>query len=171
MLRWLFLPLIPGTYFLVVVAMAVATREPYLALYIGGPALLATAVLFLALRVERFEIDAEGITVRAPFRRSVVRKVPFAGIDLSMLRSRSPYKFGCVLMYAVRQRTTEYGPETYFHLLGDIDLRGLARDDIDWIVKHPGLKVEDDANPEMADANRKALLESKNKAVRNEHVS
>jgi len=171
MLRWLFLPLIPAAYFLGAIATAVATRDPYLALCIGGPALLATVVLFLALRVERFEIDAEGVTVRAPFQRLVILKVSFAGIDLSVLTSRWPYKYGCVLMYAVRERTAGYGPEVYLHLLGDLDLRGLARDDIDWVVKHPGLKVEDNANPEMSDSNRQALFESKMKAVRNEPMS
>jgi hypothetical protein len=57
------------------------------------------------------------------------------------------------------------------HLLGELDLRGLARDDIDWVVRHPGLKVEDDANPELSDSNREALLEAKFKAVWNEQVS
>jgi hypothetical protein len=170
-LRWLFLPLIPAASFLGVIATAIATRDPYLALCIGGPTLLATAIFFLALRVERFEIDAEGVTARAPFQSLVILKVSFASIDLSVLRPRWPYKRGCVLMYAIRERTAGYGPEAYLHLLGALDLRGLGRDDIDWLVKHPGLKVEDDANPEMSDLNRQALFESKMKAVRNEHVA
>ena len=165
-LRWIFLPLIPAAAFLGVIATAVVTRDPYFALYIGGPALLATAVLFLALRVERFEVDAEGVTVRAPFQRLVILKVPFAGIDLSVLTSRWPYKHGYVLMYAIRERTTEYGAETYLHLLGELDLRGLTRDDIDWVVKHPGLKIESDASRETSDSNRQVLFESKKRAVR-----
>jgi hypothetical protein len=173
-LRWLFLPLIPAAAFLGVIATAVVIRDPYLALYMGGPALLATAVFYLALQVKRFEIDEEGVTIRAPFKRSVILKVPFSRIDLSVLRSRWPYKYGYVLMYAIREKTTEYGPVIYMHMLGELDLRGLARDDIDWVTKHPGLKVEDDANPEASDANREALFElfeSRMRAVRNEHES
>lgn len=165
MLRWLFLPLIPAVAFLGVIATALVTRDPYLALYMGGPALLATAVLFLALRVERFEIDAEGVTVRAPFRRLVIRKVPFSGIDLSVLASQWPYKHGYVLMYAVRDRTTEYGAVTYLHCLGKLDLRGLTRDDIDWVVKHPEMKVESYASLEESNSAREALFESKKRAA------
>jgi len=166
MLRWLFLPLIPIAAFVAVVATAFVTRDPELALYLGGPALFAAAVFFLALRVERFEVDAEGVTVRAPFQRLVIRQFPFAGIDLSVLTSRWPYKRGYVLMYAVRDRTTEYGDVTYLHLLGKLDLRGLTRDDIDWVVKHPGMKVESYASLEESNSAREALFESKKRAVR-----
>jgi len=171
MLRWIFLPLVPAAAFLGIIATAIVTRDPYLALYIGGPVLLAAVVLFLALRAERFEIDAEGVTIRAPFQRLAILKVPFADIDLSVQTSRWPYKHGYLSMYAIRGRTTEYGDETYLHLLGQVDLRGLSRDDINWIAKHPGLKVEDDSNPEAADANRQALFESKMKPVSNGQVS
>jgi hypothetical protein len=164
-LHWIFLPLIPAVAFLGVIATALVTRDPYLALYIGGPALLATAVLLLALRVERFEIDAEGVTVRAPFQRLVILKVPFAVIDLSVLASRWPYKRGYVLMYAVREGTPESGIELYLHLLGKLDLRGLTRDDIDWVVKHPGMKVESHASLEETNSAREALFESKRRAV------
>jgi len=165
MLPWLFLPLIPAVAFLCVIATALVTRDPHLALYIGGPALLATAVLLLALRAERFEINTEGVTVRAPFQRLVILKVPFAGIDLSVLASRWPYQRGYVLMYAVRDRTTEYGAVTFLHLLGKLDLRGLTRDDIDWVVKHPGMKVESYASLEESNSAREALFESKKRAV------
>ena len=160
MLRWLFLPLIPIAAFVAVVATAFVTRDPELALYLGGPALFAAAVFFLALRVERFEIDAEGITVRAPFQRLVIRKFLFANIDLSVLTSRWPYKDGYVFMYAIRKGTPESGIELGLHFLGKVDLRGLARDDIDWIVKHPGLKVEKDGS------DREALFESKSRYFR-----
>jgi len=165
MLRWLFLPLIPTAAFLAVVATAFVIRDPELALFLGGPALLAAALFFLTLRVERFEIDAEGVKVRAAFQRLVIRKFPFADIDLSLLMPRWPYKYGYVLMYAVRDRTTEYGAETYLHLLGKLDLRGLARDDIDWVVKHPGMKVGSYASLEESNAAREALFESKRRAV------
>jgi len=140
------LPLIPAAAFLGIVARAVITRDLYLALYVGGPALLATAVFFLALRLERFEIDAEGVTIRYAFRRREILKVPFANIDLSVPKSRWPYRNGYVFMYAIRDRITAYGPVTYLHLLWRLDLRGLARDDIDWVINHPGLKVEEDTS-------------------------
>jgi len=159
------LPLIPTAAFLAVVATAFVTRDPELGLFLGGPALLAAALFFLALRVERFEIDAEGVKVRAPFQRLVIRKFPFANIDLSLLTPRWPYKYGYVSMYAVRDRTTEYGAVTYLHLLGKLDLRGLARDDIDWVVKHPGMKVGSYASLEESNAALEALFESKRRVV------
>ena len=166
MLGWLFLPLIPAVAFLAVIATAFVTRDPELALYLGGPALLAAVVFFLALRVERFEIDAEGVTVRAPFQRLVIRKFPFANIDLSVLTSRWPYKYGYVFMYAIREGTPESGIELGLHFLGKVDLRGLARDDIDWIVKHPGMKVESYASLEESNSAREALFESKSRAIK-----
>jgi hypothetical protein len=163
--RWLFLPLIPAAAFLAVVATAFVTRDPELALFLGGPALLAAALLFLALRVKRFEIDADGVTVRTPFQRLVVRKFPFSSIDLSVQAPRWPYKYGYVFMYAIREGRPESGIERYLHLLGKLDLRGLTRDDIDWVVKHPGLKVESYASIEECNAAREALFESKRRAI------
>ena len=165
MLRWLFLPLIPTAAFLAIVVTAFVTRDPEFALFLGGPALLGAAIFFLALRVERFEIDSEGVKVRAPFQRLVIHKFPFANIDLSLVTPRWPYDYGYVLMYAVRDRTTEYGDVTYLHLLGKLDLRGLARDDIDWVVKHPGMKVGSYASLEESNAAREALFESKKRRV------
>jgi hypothetical protein len=149
MLPWLFLPLIPAAALLGSIARAVITRDLYFALCVGGPALFATAVLFLALRVERFEIDAEGITMRYAFRRQVILKVPFARIKLSELTSQWPYKYGYLSMYAVRERITEDGAEPYLPLLWRLDLRGLSRDDIDWVISHPGLKIGNDTSSDL----------------------
>jgi hypothetical protein len=148
--RWSFLPLIPALAFVGAIARAIVTDDPYFALCVGGPALLAAAVFALALRVERFEIDEEGIAVRDPFGLQALVRVPFAQIHISKLKRWWPYRYGHLYLYALREQATKRGPKYRLQILGVLDVRGLHREDIDWLIAHPGLKVKIHAGRALA---------------------
>jgi hypothetical protein len=97
--RWWWLMLAPAPWLGFALWQAYRYADGFALLLVGGPAVAAAPILWLALKLKRFSVGPSTIEVTAPYQRKIVRRVDLSRIVVSVFQPNWPYRTGWLCVY------------------------------------------------------------------------